>query len=806
MIVRLACLLWLGLALAGVVSGAETAGDRPRKPICISGIYPSLAALSSARSECGIGGVVPWAGSLWFITYPAHYGDGRLWQVDKHLKLHLRPESIGGTHAGRMIHRESNQLILGPYFIDADGRVRSTRLRARITAVMRHLTDPKNKVYLFDMEGALFEVDVHTQAFSHLFKVQRQGATGNHGKGGYTGQGRVVVANNGGGGGLAEWDGKEWKVVERKQFCEVTGPGGIGGAPDDQSLEHPLWCTGWDARSVILKVRHRGGWHTYRVPKSSYTHDAAHGWFTEWPRIREVQPGRLMMDFHGMFFDFPRDFRPGKTGGLRPIATHIRMVPDFCHWAGRVVLGADDTSVMGNPLGGQPQSNLWFGQAADLLRFGKPAGWGGPWVHDAVKAGQPSDPYLIGGFEKRVVHLAHDAAEEVEFALEFDSKGDGTWIKYESFKVPPRGYVYHVFAPDLRAGWVRITANRDCTATAYFHYTSSGGPADGKLGPGEAAKVFASLPAAGESAAWTGGVVLPHADRLWFAARAVDAKGNVSDAGLYEIDQDMKLRRRPQLPANAFVDQLQRKLAASAPKAEPFARLSGGVQIGWDDASVIVKAGRRTYRLPKAAGAVDRPRALPARQIREVVTERYLMNCGGIFYEVPRQGFAGLRPITAHGKSISDYCTWRGLLVMSGGLTSAKPDGHYFASEAPAGPDGRNVGLWFGAVDDLWLFGKPTGTGGPWRKTAVKAGQASDPYLMTGFDKKTVELSHDGTAEVAFTIEVDFLRDGTWKPYKIIPVPPGETVRHVFPDGFSAHWVRVTASRDSKATALFTYE
>lgn len=28
---------------------------------------------------------------------------------------------------------------------------------------------------------------------------------------------------------LAEWNGKEWKVVRRNQFVEVTGPGGIYG-------------------------------------------------------------------------------------------------------------------------------------------------------------------------------------------------------------------------------------------------------------------------------------------------------------------------------------------------------------------------------------------------------------------------------------------------------------------------------------------------------------------------------------------------------------------------------------------------
>jgi hypothetical protein len=50
----------------------------------------------------------------------------------------------------------------------------------------------------------------------------------------------------------------------------------------------------------------------------------------------------------------------------------------------------------------------------------------------------------------------------------------------------------------------------------------------------------------------------------------------------------------------------------------------------------------------------------------------------------------------------------------------------------------------FGKTDDLWGFGKPQGWGGPWRNTEVVSGQVSDPYLMTGFDKKTLHVeTHD---------------------------------------------------------------
>jgi hypothetical protein len=115
-------------------------------------------------------------------------------------------------------------------------------------------------------------------------------------------------------------------------------------------------------------------------------------------------------------------------------------------------------------------------------------------------------------------------------------------------------------------------------------------------------------------------------------------------------------------------------------------------------------------------------------------------------------------------------------------------------------------GLWFGAVDDLWRMGKPSGWGSVWRDTAVKAGEPSDPFLMTGFDKKVVHLTHTGTTPVIFSLEVDFLGDGTWREYDAgITVPPKGYAHYEFPGGFSAHWVRVKVNRDTTATAHFTY-
>jgi hypothetical protein len=34
-----------------------------------------------------------------------------------------------------------------------------------------------------------------------------------------------------------------------------------------------------------------GAWSAYRLPKASHSYDGAHGWNTEWPRIREIGDG-----------------------------------------------------------------------------------------------------------------------------------------------------------------------------------------------------------------------------------------------------------------------------------------------------------------------------------------------------------------------------------------------------------------------------------------------------------------------------------------------------------------------------------
>src|SRR5215208_6125765 len=92
--------LLLFLSLLSTSAAAE--------PPSFSGVYPHLAYFNN-EGECGTGAVVPWAGRLWVITYGPHLPRGssdKLYEITGALEQIVRPESIGGTPANRMIHRE----------------------------------------------------------------------------------------------------------------------------------------------------------------------------------------------------------------------------------------------------------------------------------------------------------------------------------------------------------------------------------------------------------------------------------------------------------------------------------------------------------------------------------------------------------------------------------------------------------------------------------------------------------------------------------------------------------------------------
>ncbi|MHC5055004.1 MAG: discoidin domain-containing protein [Planctomycetota bacterium] len=843
----------------------------------------------------------------------------------------------------------------------------------RLTGAARHLTDPANMIYMATMEEGLYEIDVRTLAVRELIRdgnirnasglelsteARHSGLPGYYGKGLWSGQGRLVYSNNGEHGGrarsdptttsgaLAEWRGTgDWRLVRRNQFTEVRGPGDIRGNPNPAT--DPLWALGWDHRSVILMLLDGGQWHAYRLPKASHSYDGAHGWNTEWPRIRDVGERDMLATMHGTFWRFPKGFSFRDSSGIAPRSNYLKVVGDFCRWNDRIVLGCDDSaqkeflnvrpfkSKHGAP--GQSNSNLWFVEPAMLDRLGPPIGRGSVWLRDDVRANTPSEPYLFSGYDHRMVWLAHETDGTVGFTLEVDRAGDGRWETLRRFAIPARGRSWRIFGDEETGTWVRVTADRDVLrASAHFQYRS-----EDARGP-ERDPVFAGL-ATVETAKPLGGVMrCLGGNRRSMGVVAVDVETG-REFGYYELDERLRLTRKEDPGAREFVlaaasparvyevdaasvilvedgkrfriprsDAYVAPAAADVPPGEraeqenlalgarvtvssthgayaganavdgkateesrwvsagggekwividlgakrairsaeitsgyrkspdsavKSAKLQAEAEGEWVDVPGASFAGnRRTvltlnfdgpvtarrvrlvsadptyvriyefalYAEPREGGAAAAGLGV-ARVCREVATERDLLNCHGTFYELPARNAGGLpkiRAVATHNLAIHDYVSYRGMFVLTG-IDAAALEGaneHIVASE-----DGR-CAVWCGAIDDVWRLGKPRGEGGPWKDTRVRAGEPSDPYLMTGYDRKSVSLSHAAEDTVDFDVEVDPDGTGLWCGYATFGVAPGRTVTHGFPDGFSAYWVRVRVDRDTTATAIFRYE
>ncbi|MGD1978557.1 MAG: hypothetical protein PVJ98_04125 [Akkermansiaceae bacterium] len=774
--------------------------------VSLSGIYPHLSFFNN-ENECGTGAVVPFAGRLWAVTYAPHSPKGssdKLYEIDEDLNMTVRPESIGGTPANRMIHRESNQLFIGPYAIDESRKVRVIpykKMFGRPTGNARHLTDPTNKIYCASMEEAIYEINVHTLETNTLFYDEAQkGAPktnlpGYHGKGLYSGQGKLIYANNGEhgkaarsnpftpSGVLAQWDGKEknFEVVLRNQFTEVTGPGGIYGSSNPSS--DPIWTNGWDARSLILMCLHEGKWHRYRLPKASHSYDGAHGWNTEWPRIREIGEGDdFLMTMHGMFWKFPKTFTPANSAGIVPRSTYLKVIGDFARWGDHVVMGCDDTAkseflnkrkAKGHVAAPQSQSNLWFVKPAQLDHLGPVIGRGAVWLNDKIKADTPSDPYLFSGFQNRSAHLY--ASSPATFTFEVDLKGNNTWTKLTEVKVD--GYQWHSFPAESKGTWIRVTSSAPVDkASAWFTYANP----DIRT-PGQNHDKFNGLAKANEKET-SGGIVRARGDNrrdLHFA----------SNMGLYQLNPDLSLVKVENKTADAWL----RKNAAIPKRA--------GILKVEDSSVLYIDDNGKRFRLPKGPSALDDE---TGRICREVATERDLFNAHGTFYELPANnalGFPRVRPIATHNLRLHDFCSYRGLLILSGtsGTNAPKDNPHLIRSN-----DGK-AALWAGAVDDLWDLGKPVGQGGPWLNSKVKSGVPSDPYLMTGYDRKELKISANTPCQI--TAQVDITGNGDWMDYRSFQLDEAKQVMsYSFPPDFQAYWIRFVSDKDTVASAQLTYQ
>jgi len=593
-----------------------------KEPVSVAGVYPSLTMYNN-EGECGTGVVVPWAGRLWVITYGPHKPQGssdKLYEITPNLKQIIRPESIGGTPANRMIHKESNQLSIGPYFIDEKGKVRVipySKMPGRHTGTARHLKDPANKVYVATMEEGLYSVNVHDLSVVEHIKdgnpnKKFKGAgiwtklPGYHGKGLYSGQGALVYSNNGErgkdvtkdptvtSGALASWRGTgDWNLVRRNQFTEVTGPGGIYGNSKDSD---PIWAMGWDARSLILMLLEGGKWHSYRLPKGSHSYDGAHGWNTEWPRIREIGEDDLLATMHGTFWRFPKGFSKTNSSGIVPRSNYLRVIGDFARWKDRIVFGCDDSaqkeflnhrpfkSAKGAPL--QSNSNLWFLEAEKIDQLGPSIGRGSVWLRDDLTEGQVSEPYLFSGYDYRMMVIHHENKAPVGFTLEIDKQGDGNWKELKSLKVG--GSLIHIFKDAEKGAWVRLRATTNAKGvTAHFHYR------DRDERQSKNSPIFDGV-AGLKNEAVTKGVIRSNRKVLSMLA----------DGEYYEVNDRLELMRGHKSGAQLVAEGAQPK-----------------TKIRVDAASAIVEEDGTSYRIPVSPGYDSERKSAAGRTLGEILPQ-----------------------------------------------------------------------------------------------------------------------------------------------------------------------------------------
>jgi hypothetical protein len=788
-----------------------------QKPVQYSGIYPHLAYYNN-EGECGGGAVVPWAGKLWLISYAPHkfYGSSdKLYEIDPNLIRKIRNESVGGTPANRLIHNESQQLFIGPYVIDKTGNVRvipPSVMPGRLTGAAKHLTDPFGKIYIATMEEGFYEINVKTlevkiiSTDENVDTKKPELLKGYHGKGLYSGQGHLYYANNGErgkeaeinphatSGVLAEWDGNVWKTIQRKQFTEITGPGGIWGAKNPET--DPIWSIGWDDRSLILMLRDNNTWKSFRLPKASHSYDGAHGWNTEWHRIRDIgKEGNpdLLMTMHGMFWKFPITFSSANLAGIRPRSSYLKIIGDFCRWNDKIVCACDDAAhdeflnkrnfKGGCPGPGQSQSNLWFIEPSELNNFGPTTANGAVWLKDSIREKTVSEPFLLAGWENRSIQIGNNGDYKVKLLFEIDELGNGKWKRYKTVTVQPKTMKWIKVKNAEQGEWVRAKALQACkNLTVMFNYSSID-----KRDINKPSAIFEGLANLNDRDCITG-IVLTQGENkrgLYFISKKVD-RDTLTDNGHYVLDS--------LLAFNPISDSI-------IPKAVSKSLNIAVNGVSLDESSVLLIDDKgKHWRLPKGNTGFDEIiKNRLGRIDREIVTERDIFNCHGTFYELPAENAGGvecIRPITSHNYKIMDFCSYRGMMVLTGINPNIKNPHLVYSSNSAAA-------VWLGTIDNLWKMGKPHGIGGPWKNTKVTAFTPSDPYLINGYDKKHLTLNTDKDAVI--TIEVNFNHQEFYQ-YKNIKVKANVPFEYDFPEGYSAYWIRFTSSLDCTATAQLVYK
>ena len=188
---------------------------------------------------------------------------------------------------------------------------------------------------------------------------------------------------------------------------------------------------------------------------------------------REVATERDLFNCMGTFYELPAENADGYAK-IRPVASHPYRIYDYASYRGMLVMtGISPGEAGSNPhviVSDDGKAAVWAGAVDDLWKLGKPVGHGGPWFNDSVRAGDPSDPYLMGFYDRKKLSLSHGSDRPVTVKIEIDPTGNGVWMPYMACSVEPHAIWRHEFPEGFQAQWIRFTADSDVRATAWLDY------------------------------------------------------------------------------------------------------------------------------------------------------------------------------------------------------------------------------------------------------------------------------------------------------------------------------------------------
>lgn len=195
-------------------------------------------------------------------------------------------------------------------------------------------------------------------------------------------------------------------------------------------------------------------------------------------------------------------------------------------------------------------------------------------------------------------------------------------------------------------------------------------------------------------------------------------------------------------------------------------------------------------------------------RIRAVETERYLMDLHGCFYQLSSvisngdtfaTGLPRLEAIARHLRTVPDFCSWNGYFVLTGNQATPQSGNKYTNTGQP------QSGLLLTTLDDIWSWGKPTGSGFWYKNASVTAGTQSDLMLARGYgSNKEVHLVNGTGTAVDVDIRCQMNETTSAYTYTTVTVPANGHAGVILP---GCDWTAVrpvTACTDLTAWVVYS--